>query len=242
MAITSDIPTEPPPDRALFIGARLFVAGDAFFFLGFLFAYLYLRALNSNGLWHPPHTNPSGALATVSLVAVVAAAVIVRVADDRRAQVAAAVATVLVLVAAICEGVQLFDPGFSPIHAGGYGAVFVGFTAGFTVHLLGAAYWLETIAADRTTRGRPAAARTAGGAGVRDLPGCGGGDRHDPLLPGMSAVPIDPAERDPAGGRGGDDAGSTGRAGGGGCGPPPAPTCAPGSCARARLPGRWRCC
>jgi heme/copper-type cytochrome/quinol oxidase subunit 3 len=151
MAITSDITTEPPPDRALFIGARLFVAADAFFFLGFLFAYLYLRALNSNGLWHPPHIHPSGLLATVSLVAVVAAAVIVRVADDRRAQVAAAVATVLVLVAAICEGVQLFDPGFSPIHAGGYGAVFVGFTAGFTVHLLGAAYWLETIAADRTT-------------------------------------------------------------------------------------------
>jgi hypothetical protein len=95
-------------------------------------------------------TNPSGALATVSVVAVVAAAVMVRVAADRRAQVAAAVATVLVLVAAICEGVQLFDPGFSPIHGGGYGAVFVGFTAGFTVHLLGAAYWLETIAADRT--------------------------------------------------------------------------------------------
>ena len=47
MAIVSDIQTEPPPDRALFIGARLFVAADAFFFLGFLFAYLYLRALNS---------------------------------------------------------------------------------------------------------------------------------------------------------------------------------------------------
>jgi len=45
MAITSDITTEPAPDRALFIGARLFVAADAFFFLGFLFAYLYLRAL-----------------------------------------------------------------------------------------------------------------------------------------------------------------------------------------------------
>src|SRR6478735_3113186 len=116
MAIVSDIQTEPPPDRALFIGARLFVAADAFFFLGFLFAYLYLRALNSNGLWHPPHTNPSGALATVSLVA------------------------------ALWGGVQLFDPGFAPAHGGGYGAVFVGFTAGLTVHLLGAASWLATIA------------------------------------------------------------------------------------------------
>ena len=60
MTVVSDIQTEPPPDRALFIGARLFVAADAFFFLGFLFAYLYLRALNSNGLWHPPHIHPSG--------------------------------------------------------------------------------------------------------------------------------------------------------------------------------------
>jgi hypothetical protein len=38
----------------------------------------------------------------------------------------------------------------SPSHGGGYGAVFVGYSIAFTVHLLGAAYWLETIAADAT--------------------------------------------------------------------------------------------
>src|SRR4051794_16035201 len=114
MSIASDIPTDPPPGRALFIGARLFVAADAFFFLGFLFAYLYLRALDSNGLWHPPHTNPSGALAGVSLVAVVAAAGIVRVADDRRAQGAAATAAVPERGAAVCGGLPQLQPRLSP--------------------------------------------------------------------------------------------------------------------------------
>ena len=31
------------------LGARLFVAADAFVFLAFLFAYLYLRSLNQHG-------------------------------------------------------------------------------------------------------------------------------------------------------------------------------------------------
>jgi hypothetical protein len=57
-----------------------------------------------------------------------------------------------VLVATVCSGIQVFDPGFSPSHGGGYGAVFVGYSIGFTVHLLGAAYWLETIAADSTAQ------------------------------------------------------------------------------------------
>jgi hypothetical protein len=61
---------------------------------------------------------------------------------------AAALALALTLVATVCWGVQLFDPGFSPSHAGGYGAVFVGFAAAFLVHLLGTVYWLETIAVD----------------------------------------------------------------------------------------------
>ncbi len=49
-----------PGDRShnLRLGARLFVAADAFVFLAFLFAYLYLRSLNQHGLWRPPHTSP----------------------------------------------------------------------------------------------------------------------------------------------------------------------------------------
>ena len=35
------------------LGARLFVAADAFVFLAFLFAYLYLRSQNNNSMWRP---------------------------------------------------------------------------------------------------------------------------------------------------------------------------------------------
>jgi heme/copper-type cytochrome/quinol oxidase subunit 3 len=152
MAITSDITTEPAPSRGLFVAARLFVAADAFFFLGFLFAYLYLRALDSNHNWHPAHTNPSAVLGTITTVAVVAAAVVMWQGGEQRTRAAAAIALALVLVATVCSGIQVFDPGFSPSHGGGYGAVFVGYSIAITVHLLGAAYWLETIAADSTSQ------------------------------------------------------------------------------------------
>jgi heme/copper-type cytochrome/quinol oxidase subunit 3 len=145
---TTEIATDLTPARERFVGVRLLVAADAFFFLGFLFAYLYLRALDSNGNWHPPHTDPSLALGTVSLAAIVLAAVVLRFAGQRGMRQATALALALTLVATVCWGVQLFNPGFSPIHAGGYGAVFVGFAAAFLAHLLGAVYWLETIAVD----------------------------------------------------------------------------------------------
>ena len=146
--ITTDSPSDPGPARARFVGARLLVAADSFFFLGFLFAYLYLRALDSNGNWHPPHTNPSVALGTITLVAVVAATALLRFAGSERLRAALWIALALVMVGVVCQGVQLFKPDFSPSHGGGYGAVFVGFTAGFLAHLLGAAYWLETVAVD----------------------------------------------------------------------------------------------
>jgi heme/copper-type cytochrome/quinol oxidase subunit 3 len=136
------------------LGARLFVAADAFVFLAFLFAYLYLRSLNEHGLWRPPHTDPSLALGTVTLVAVVGSAAALMVAlrslragQPRNWRAGAGVSLGLVLVATVVQGWQMVDPGFSPYHAGAFGSVFVGFTATLFLHLLGATYWLETIVA-----------------------------------------------------------------------------------------------
>jgi heme/copper-type cytochrome/quinol oxidase subunit 3 len=142
-------PVDPAPDRALFISVRLFVAGDAFFFIGFLFAYLYLRALDTNDMWHPSGIDPSIAIGTVLVASVVLSAVALRLgtAGARRGMLAAAAG--LMLVAVVCQGVQLFDPGYSPSHGGAYGSVFVGFAAGFVAHLLGGLYWLETLVVDR---------------------------------------------------------------------------------------------
>src|SRR5438128_207135 len=64
-------------DRAanLRLGSRLFVVADAFIFLAFAFAYLYLRTLNTHGLWHPKHISPSTTLGVIALIGIVGSAV-----------------------------------------------------------------------------------------------------------------------------------------------------------------------
>src|SRR6478752_6355275 len=116
---------------------RLFVAADAFLFLAFVFAYLYLRALDNNGMWNPHGQNPSGAMGLVVLVLVIAAAALAQVGAGRLASSGPAVAALVVgLVATVLTASQVFRPGFSPSHAGGLGSVFIGFTAVYLVHLL----------------------------------------------------------------------------------------------------------
>lgn len=130
---------------------RLFVAADAFLFLGFLFAYLYLRTLNNNDMWNPHGQNPSGTMGIVVLVLVVVAAALLQVGAGRMASAGVAAfrapataALAVGLVATVLAGSQVFRPGFSPSHAGGFGSVFIGFIAFYFVHLIGGVYWLET--------------------------------------------------------------------------------------------------
>jgi heme/copper-type cytochrome/quinol oxidase subunit 3 len=135
---------------------RLFVAADAFLFLAFLFAYLYLRALDNNHMWNPHGQNPSGTMCVVVLVLVIVTAALVHVASGRLASSgpaafrAPALAAIGVgLVAAVLAASQVFRPGFSPSHAGGIGSVFIGFIAVYFIHLLGGLYWLETQAVQK---------------------------------------------------------------------------------------------
>jgi heme/copper-type cytochrome/quinol oxidase subunit 3 len=136
-------------ERNMFAGVRLFLAADVFVFLAFLFAYVYLRALDSNHMWRPPGVHPSAALggATLVALAVAAAAAVVSGRQARagtRAVGPAAIALVGIVVAAVLQFIQTFNPGFSPSYGGGYGSVMIGFTACMFVHLLGATYWSET--------------------------------------------------------------------------------------------------
>jgi heme/copper-type cytochrome/quinol oxidase subunit 3 len=155
--------------RNLFAGSRLWIAADAFFFLSFLFAYVYLRSLDTNNMWRPPHTDPStvlGLLTALLMVAAAGGAVVASrwAAAGRPFTLPAAVAAAAVVVAAVIQAVQLVNPGFSPSHGGAYGSVFVGFTAGYFLHLLGAAYWSETVAATAArTPGSPELAADAEG-------------------------------------------------------------------------------
>lgn len=144
--------------RNVRLGSRLWSAAQAFFFMAFLFAFFYLRALDSNGIWrgwphHLPH--PSLAFGIVILLCVVAAAAValagayVRPATWR---VAAAAALLPALAAVALQAAQFSSLGFGPTD-GGYASVFVGWTGTFTLFLLGACYWLATAATGSRSSG-----------------------------------------------------------------------------------------
>jgi heme/copper-type cytochrome/quinol oxidase subunit 3 len=140
------------------VGVRLFASAIAFVFVAFVFAFFYLRAVNSNGLWRPAHTNPSAVYGVVILVAVLGVAALFALA--RRSLAAGArrgwvvgvgLSLALGTVVVVLQILQYTNYGFSP-ESGGYASVFVGWTALFLLFWLGALYWLETFLAQSLTR------------------------------------------------------------------------------------------
>jgi heme/copper-type cytochrome/quinol oxidase subunit 3 len=146
--------------RIVHLGSILLAAATAFFFIAFLFAFVYLRALNSNGLWGAGkphhHVHASLGLGIAILVCILAGVAATRAALVRPAfWRQAAWATLLLGLAAVAlQCWQWANLGFGP-GDGGYASVYLGWTGFFTIFVLGAMYWLETIVA---TAGR---ARTA---------------------------------------------------------------------------------
>lgn len=136
--------------RNLRTGAHLWASATAFFFIGFLFAYFYLRSLNNNNMWRPKHVDPSITLGTLSMLAVVGVAALLHLAhaDHRRDDLRAwrqkgGVALALVVVAIALQIALWATNGFGPTQ-GGYASVYVGWTAIQFVFLLGLLYWVET--------------------------------------------------------------------------------------------------
>ena len=126
---TSELPTVPtrPDDvaRNIAAGTRLWAGATTFFFLGPFFAFLYLRSLNTGGMWRPPHVDPPRSLGATIMVLVVAAAIAVvlasRVADsarDRAWKPLVAVALVLGLAAVLLQGIEYARLGFGPTDGG----------------------------------------------------------------------------------------------------------------------------
>jgi heme/copper-type cytochrome/quinol oxidase subunit 3 len=144
--------TEPPElePRIQSLGSILLAAATAFFFIAFLFAFLYLRALNSNGLWGAgkPHHHVH---ASLGLGIAILVSVLIGVAAARTAVMLpslwlpAAGATLLLGLAAVAlQCWQWAHLGFGP-GDGGYASVYLGWTGFFTIFVFGAMYWLETI-------------------------------------------------------------------------------------------------
>jgi heme/copper-type cytochrome/quinol oxidase subunit 3 len=153
---------EPPEllARNMRVGSRLWGAAQAFFFLAFFFAFLYLRALNTNDLWRGwphRHPNPSTAFGVAILICVLAGAGAAGASMYLSPAVwrLCAGASLLFLLAAVgLQSAQFSSLGFGPTD-GAYASVFVGWTGLFTVLLLGQCYWLATVVGDAAREEAP---------------------------------------------------------------------------------------
>jgi heme/copper-type cytochrome/quinol oxidase subunit 3 len=184
----SVVEREPPEmmAQALRVGSRLWASATAFFFFAFLFAYFYLRSLNSHGLFRPKHVDPSQTFGVLVTAALVAAAVLLRLGlADHRAErgpawrIKGAIAAAALLAAFVLQIVEWPTLGFGPTD-GGYASVFFGWTGLQALFVLGLGYWLETTLATsiryrRTLQGLPGPGEASGDP-HRTEP-----DIHDPL-------------------------------------------------------------
>jgi heme/copper-type cytochrome/quinol oxidase subunit 3 len=140
--------------NAAWTGARLVLGGLSFGFGAFVFAFFYLRSLNSHGMWHPAgFKNPqlwAGTLVMVFIVvsALVQTGVLQRIKAGHKAvwQAGAAVALVLGLGAIGVQAWQLLNLPFFPGSAG-FASVFVGATPVFVLVVFASMIWLEILIA-----------------------------------------------------------------------------------------------
>lgn len=138
--------------NASWTGVRLAIGSLSLGFGSFIFAFFYLKSLNSHGLWYPTgFRGPQlwlGTLITGLIVvsAIVQTIVLQRIKAGHKAawQRGAVVALVLGVAAAGLQIGQLLKLPFSP-GASGFASVFTGFSPVYLVIALTALTWLETL-------------------------------------------------------------------------------------------------
>jgi len=138
--------------NAYWTGARLGIGALSFGFGAFVFAFFYLRSLNSHGLWYPAgFTGPrlwTGTLimGLIVLSAALQTLVLQRIKAGRKAawRTGAVVALTLGLGAVGLQIWQLLNLSFWP-GASGFASVFTGFSPVYLVVALAVMIWLETL-------------------------------------------------------------------------------------------------
>jgi heme/copper-type cytochrome/quinol oxidase subunit 3 len=148
-----EVVEDEPPEiltRNLSSAGYLLASATAFFFLSFLFAYFYLRSLNSAGMWKPKGVDTSVAWGSVVMACIVVCAGLLRLglADQRARRLSAwrlkgAAALLLGLAALVVQIVAWTQQGFGPAD-GGFASVYFGWTAFMFLFVLGTLFWLET--------------------------------------------------------------------------------------------------
>lgn len=140
---------EPEPlewqPRATWATARLLCGSTAFFCAAFVFAYFYLRSLDSNRDWKIGRVDPSLGLGIAIVVVFLLSAVAIQVAArvPARTVLAGGGALALALLTIVLQVVEWTTLGFGPA-SGGYASVFVGWTGTSIVLTLIGAFWIET--------------------------------------------------------------------------------------------------
>jgi heme/copper-type cytochrome/quinol oxidase subunit 3 len=145
--VADHIEPEPPEwqPRAIWAGGRLVCGAISFFFASFVFAFFYLKALDTNHSWKIGRVVPDGGFGIAIAALFLFSAVIYRLAARRPAgdsMAAGMIAVVMGLVAIVLQFVEytVLDFGASQ---GGYAAVFFGWTATYAIAALMGLYWIE---------------------------------------------------------------------------------------------------
>jgi heme/copper-type cytochrome/quinol oxidase subunit 3 len=159
-----EIPPEPPDvgARALSVASRMLCGASTFFFLAFAFAYFYLRSINENNMWHPPHVHPNQGLGAAFCIVLSAISTVLA---GRRMKVSSPgwlapgiVGVVLGLVAVVVQCIEYTVQHFGPTN-GAYASVFCAWSAFYLIAVIFTMYWLETqVATELRARRAPAPA------------------------------------------------------------------------------------
>jgi heme/copper-type cytochrome/quinol oxidase subunit 3 len=140
--------------NAAWTATRLAIAGLCFLFGAFMFAYFYLRSLNSSGRWMGSgYHAPSMIYGTVIMICVLLSAGIhyaalqqIKAGNKRLWQIGALAALLLGVAAIVLQILELLFLPFWP-GSSGFSSVFTGFYPVLIVVLLSAMIWLETLLA-----------------------------------------------------------------------------------------------
>lgn len=138
--------------NAAWTGSRLAIGGLCFLFGSFVFAYFFLRSLNSSGRWHGTGWHaPSMIEGTCIMLMILISAGIqyasvqrIKAGSKRAWQIGGVVSLLLGIGAIIFQVVQLMNLPFYP-GSSGYASVFVGFYPVFIAIVFAAMLWLESL-------------------------------------------------------------------------------------------------
>ncbi len=143
---------EPPEvlARNLVTAGYLLAGATAFFFVAFVFAFFYLRSIDSVSQWKPHGVDASIGWGTAIIACWVVSTVLVRLGEldqaaDRRPQwrLKGLAALLLGLAGLVLQVVAWTQNGFGPTD-GAFASVYVGWTAFLSLFVLLTLFWLET--------------------------------------------------------------------------------------------------